>query len=298
MEKNIVGKLYDFPILNASENNWEFVKERLEQYVKSLSPSFSNQPIAFFNRCIKENGEVVAGVLAEAYCNATIFVDILWVKEDCRGKGYATALMADIECQAYNSGRRVSFLSTYTFQAKGLYEKLGYTVFGTITDCPQKGQDDFYMSKTLTATNYSADIEMHDVTDDDINVIVLGIVDYNKSELPFTQNPINVRFGKCIKDNDDIIAGILSISSCWKTFYILGLWVDENHRNKGYATTLIKAVEKEARDFGCEVAILETFNPEMRRVCEKLDYEVYGTLENCPEGHTRYFMSKKFLLQN
>ena len=298
MEKNIFGKLNNFSILNATDNDWEFIKERLEQHVKSLSPSFSNNPVVCFNRCIKENGEVVAGMMAEAYCNATVFVDVLWVREDFRGKGYATALMNDVEKWAFESGRRCVFLSTYTFQARAFYEKLGYTVFGAITDCPQKGQDDFYLAKTLTDTTYSTDIEIHDATNDDLEVIWRSLVEYNKSKIPFTQSPNNIRFGKCIKDGDDTVAGIVSLSSCWKLFYILGVWVDETHRNKGYATALIKAAEKEARDFGCEVAILETFSPEMRRVCEKLDYEVYGTLENYPEGYTRYFMSKKFSLQN
>jgi len=281
-------------ITDATEADRGFIKEQLEQYVKTISPSFSNEPTAYFYRCIKENGEVVAGLLAEAYCNATVFVDVLWVREDCRGKGYATALMNDIENQAYESGRKVSFLSTYTFQAKGLYEKLGYSVFGTITDCPQIGCDDFYLSKILTGKNYIMDIEIHDTINDDTDIIVRGLVDNNKSKLPFTQTPNNVRFDKCIKDGDDIVASILSKSSCWKLFYIDDLWVSELHRNKGYATTLIKEVEKQARDFGCEIAILETFNPAMKNACEKLDYKIYGTLKNYPEGHARYFMSKKF----
>jgi ribosomal protein S18 acetylase RimI-like enzyme len=287
-EENIMGKIHD-----ATESNWDFVKEQLEQHVKSLSPSFSNEPTAYFYRCIKENGEVVAGVLAESYCNAAVFVDILWVREDFRGRGYATALLNDVEKLAYESGRRVSCLSTYTFQARGLYEKLGYNVFGTITDCPQKGCNDFYLSKILTANNYSANIEIHDAENPDTDVIVGGIVAYNKSKIPFTQSPNNIRFGKCINVGDEIVAGIASLSSCWKLFYILGVWVDEACRNKGYATALIKAAEKEARDFGCEVAILETFNPAMRKLCEKLGYIVYGELENYPQGHTRYYMTKK-----
>ncbi|MCL2854565.1 MAG: hypothetical protein FWE21_02980 [Defluviitaleaceae bacterium] len=45
------------------------------------------------------------------------------------------------------------------------------------------------MSKVLTAIKLQHNIEIHGTTDDDIDVIVHGIVDFNKSRLPFTQSP-------------------------------------------------------------------------------------------------------------
>jgi len=45
-------------------------------------------------------------------------------------------------------GCRISHLDTFDFQAKGFYEKLGYTVFGVLEDCPE-GHNRYYMSKKL-----------------------------------------------------------------------------------------------------------------------------------------------------
>ena len=287
-------EMQDVVIYEATEADVKSIIQSLERHLKNISPTSSNEPTGCYYRCIKENGEVVAGVMAETFCPTALYVDILWVKDECRGKGYATALMNDVENQAFEAGCKISTVSTYTFQARGLYEKLGYTVFGTINNCPENGCDDFYLSKMLKHTTHSPNIEIHDATNDDCRVIVYGIIDYNKSQILFTQSPNNIRFNKCIKIDNEVVGGILSNSICWKTYYLNGLWVEENHRNKGYGTMLINEAEKQARDFGCEVAILETINPAMQKLCEKLGYEVIGTLEDYPEGHTRYFMSKKF----
>jgi hypothetical protein len=41
------------------------------------------------------------------------------------------------------------WLDTYSFQARGFYERLGYTVFGTINDYPP-GHSRFFLTKTLS----------------------------------------------------------------------------------------------------------------------------------------------------
>ena len=41
---------------------------------------------------------------------------------------------------------RHSYLDTFSFQARPMYEKLGYSVFGTLEDHPQ-GHTQWYMKK-------------------------------------------------------------------------------------------------------------------------------------------------------
>jgi len=143
--------------------------------------------------------------------------------------------------------------------------------------------------------NYDMDnkqkIEIYDATEDEMDCICDGLGGYNNSKVPFGQYPRG-KFDKCIKDGDEIVAGIV-MDMYWNAMSIRDLWVKEAYRNKGYATALMNAVEKDARDFGCILSHLETFNPQMRKMCEKLGYTVYGTMENYPEGHSRYYMSKK-----
>ncbi len=75
-------------------------------------------------------------------------IEILWVKEDCRNRGYASALVKDVETIAKEKNCKISHLDTFDFQARGFYEKLGYTVFGVLEDCPE-GHSRYYMSKKL-----------------------------------------------------------------------------------------------------------------------------------------------------
>jgi GNAT superfamily N-acetyltransferase len=91
----------------------------------------------------------VGGLLGEIN-HGWLFVSALWVDEDCRRVGIGTALMRAAEEQAGSSGCTGVFLDTYSFQARPFYERLRYTVFGVLRDCPI-GEQRYYMSKQLSA---------------------------------------------------------------------------------------------------------------------------------------------------
>lgn len=65
-----------------------------------------------------------------------LFVDYLIVPEDMRGCDLGTQLLASAESIAADRGCVGSWLTTFTFQAQGFYEKLGYSVFGTLDNSP------------------------------------------------------------------------------------------------------------------------------------------------------------------
>jgi len=56
--------------------------------------------------------------------------------------------MEQAETIAREAGCTGIWLDTYEFQARGFYEKLGYTLFGTLDDYPV-GQRRFFMQKRL-----------------------------------------------------------------------------------------------------------------------------------------------------
>ena len=57
-------------------------------------------------------------------------------------------MMADAEAEGRRRGATMAHLDTFSFQARGFYEKLGYTVFGTL-DYPGQNIQRHYMSKPL-----------------------------------------------------------------------------------------------------------------------------------------------------
>jgi GNAT superfamily N-acetyltransferase len=77
-----------------------------------------------------------------------MFVEYLAVPEALRGQRLGSALIAEAERIAGARGCCGIWLDTFAFQARGFYEKLGFTVFGTLEDHP-RGSRRFFLSKRL-----------------------------------------------------------------------------------------------------------------------------------------------------
>ena len=77
-----------------------------------------------------------------------LFVELMFVPEKLRGMGLGTQLLQMAEEIGVERGCMGIWLDTFSFQARGFYERHGYTVFGTIHDQP-RGAKRFFLSKIL-----------------------------------------------------------------------------------------------------------------------------------------------------
>lgn len=91
--------------------------------------------------------EIMGGVVAAIYWD-WLYIDLMWMKEELRGRGYGSQLLMLTEEEARKRGAKNAFLDTFSFQAPGFYEKHGYQVFGVLHDFPQ-GCQRYYMTKQL-----------------------------------------------------------------------------------------------------------------------------------------------------
>lgn len=80
-----------------------------------------------------------------------LFVSHLWIDDGARGQGLGRRLVADAEAEARARGCRHAHLDTFSFQARGFYESLGYAVFGELRDYPP-GHARYFMRKDLGGT--------------------------------------------------------------------------------------------------------------------------------------------------
>jgi GNAT superfamily N-acetyltransferase len=87
-----------------------------------------------------------------------LHVDLLYVPESLRRSGIGSQLMRRGEVEAGNRGCLGAWLDTFSFQARGFYERLGYTVFGTIEDFPP-GHSRFFMKKTFSSQPSETSLE-------------------------------------------------------------------------------------------------------------------------------------------
>jgi GNAT superfamily N-acetyltransferase len=90
----------------------------------------------------------VLGGLYGSTWTSYLHVNLLFVPEKMRGAGVGRALMMKAEAEAIRRGCTAATLDTYSFQARGFYERLGYSVFGTLDDYPP-GHSRFYLTKRL-----------------------------------------------------------------------------------------------------------------------------------------------------
>ena len=92
-------------------------------------------------------GKVVGGLSGDTWVG-WLQVHALWVADEVRGRGMGRALMLEAEREAMRRGCTQAFLETLSFQAPGLYEKLGYVVFSRLDGFPPGGAR-YAMRKTL-----------------------------------------------------------------------------------------------------------------------------------------------------
>jgi len=90
-------------------------------------------PLAIFHR--DERNAIAAGLYGFTWAG-WLEIKLVWVREDLRGQGLGRHLVEAAEAEARARGCEHVWLDSYTFQAPGFYERLGYEVFGALDGYP------------------------------------------------------------------------------------------------------------------------------------------------------------------
>jgi GNAT superfamily N-acetyltransferase len=75
--------------------------------------------------------------------------------------------------------------------------------------------------------------------------------------------------------------------------YIDDLWIDERCRGMGYGKALLVEAERIARELGCSFAHTCTFSFQAPDFYQRNGYQIFGKLDDYPEGIIQYFLKKK-----
>jgi len=93
-------------------------------------------------------------------------------------------------------------------------------------------------------------------------------------------------------ERGEILGGLLGgIWGGW--LHITFLWVDDAVRGRDWGTKLMDEAEAYARERGCHAVELDTHSFQARPFYEARGYEVFGTLDDYPTGHKKFFLKKK-----
>ena len=129
----------------ASSTDVEFVRDGLSLFNAAATGDSYYSPLAIFLR--DERDAILGGAIGHVW-GGWLDLSLLWVAEPLRRKGYGKKLLETAEDEARSQGCRGVFLSTFSFQARPFYERLGYEVIADVKDYPV-GHTYHVLKKTL-----------------------------------------------------------------------------------------------------------------------------------------------------
>ncbi|HEY4924943.1 MAG TPA: GNAT family N-acetyltransferase [Roseiarcus sp.] len=128
-----------------SPDDVAFIEDELVAYNVARARPYDRRPLHVFLRDAK--GRTIGGITGETNWDS-LYVDCFWLPDDVRGEGWGARLLAAAEDEARKRGCRHVRLFSFSFQAPGFYEKLGYRTFGVLEDYPP-GQAQVWLRKDL-----------------------------------------------------------------------------------------------------------------------------------------------------
>jgi len=275
----------------------ERVHRALRSYNTAATGIVEFYPVVFL---VKDAGNDVLGGVLGNIVGGWMHIRSLWVDKNWRGRGYATELMAAAERYAIAKGCVAAFLQTASYEARPLYEKLGYQVFAELSDHPSKGHERYFLTKRpLTGIDAGISDRRNDArivmqpypSNDTMELINRGIQTHANAAIGLPEQMWSAANLFLRNDDGEILGGALG--NTWGLWlYVSDVWLDPSMREKGYATKLMNAIEQLAAQRGCVNSYLDTFSFQARPLYEKIGYKVFGTLENHPKGHSHYFLKK------
>ena len=130
---------------HCSQENATFVRDSLALFNVGVTGDSYYSPLAIFLR--DEREAVLGGALGHVW-GGWLDLSILWVAEPFRGQGYGSRLLRAAEDEARMQGCNGVFLTTFSFQAPGFYEKFGYEAVANIPEYP-RGHSYHVLKKSL-----------------------------------------------------------------------------------------------------------------------------------------------------
>lgn len=108
----------------------------------------SPDPQGSFAVTLESDERAVVGGLWADYGYDWMYIKYLVLPESARGKGTGTTMMKQAEDRARALGLFGIWVDTFSFQAPGFYEKLGFSKFGEIENHP-RGEVSILLQKIL-----------------------------------------------------------------------------------------------------------------------------------------------------
>lgn len=139
----------------------------------------------------------------------------------------------------------------------------------------------------------NSNYKISEISAEQFTLIDNKIDQFNATQLSFTGLTQFYKNYVIQDEEDNIIAGVNGCFYLRECLYISILFVNEDKRGQGLGSFLLKFIEQEAKAMNIRLIHLDTFDFQAKDFYLKYGYEIFGVLDDCPQGHKRYYMKKK-----
>jgi GNAT superfamily N-acetyltransferase len=138
-----MDQAYQVEYLDKPE--WGIIGGGITEFNRQQAGDDGGRNLCFVLRASDQ--EIVGGVIGATYWD-WLSIDLMWVRDELRGRGYGRRLLELAEDEARQRGARYAYLDTFSFQAPEFYKRHGYRVFGELEDFPA-GHRRYFLTKQL-----------------------------------------------------------------------------------------------------------------------------------------------------
>lgn len=135
----------EYQIVSVDEPEWDIIGGGINNYNNQHGGKENYKNLCFVLK--GPDGTILGGVIGATFWD-WLYVNLMWLREEVRGQGYGSRLLALAEEEARKRGAKNAFLDTFSFQAPDFYKKYGYRIFGELPDFPP-GHTRYFLTKQL-----------------------------------------------------------------------------------------------------------------------------------------------------
>ncbi len=139
----------EYSISEADPGELKELDQAITDFNIKIVPELPRAEIHRLDFAVKNaGGRLLGGIQSYRVNWGILHVELIYVYDDYRHQGIATALLNRVEKIAREHQCHLSHLDTFDFQAKDFYLRHGYSIFGVLENAP-KGHSRYFMKKDL-----------------------------------------------------------------------------------------------------------------------------------------------------
>jgi ribosomal protein S18 acetylase RimI-like enzyme len=225
-----------------------------------------------------------------------MFLEVLWVADDHRGLGLGEAVVREAERQAREAGCGASQVWTFSFQAPGFYEKLGYQRIGLFDGYPDRITEHVLMKRFDGSEEQAVPLPggyrlIRHATPRQMQPVLTGFHEFCVAQVGDAMKGIAIDLA--LRSGDGTLVGGLH---AWTTLQVVVpecVWVEPELRGCGHGSRLLEEAERAAREHGCISVQTAAFDFQSPGFFWRNGYEDYGRSSAYPAPFREHYLIKR-----